>query len=83
LNETVSFDAFSDSVNDFEAKLIHHFNQLANEAPGRHSILNNVQGGHWQEKFPRVLRPEVLPDSSRESGRFPWELDQGILFSGG
>ena len=63
LNETVSFDAFSYSVNDFEAKLTHHFNQLANEAPGRQSILNNALGGHWQEKFPEVLHPEVLPDS--------------------
>jgi hypothetical protein len=77
-----SFDAFSDSVNDFEAKLTHHFNQLANEVPGLHSILNNAQGGHWQGKIPEVLHPEVLPDSSREFGRFPWKLDQGILFSG-
>ena len=29
LNETVSFDAFSYSVNDFEAKMTHHFKQLA------------------------------------------------------
>jgi hypothetical protein len=70
LNETVSFDAFSDSVNDFEAKLTHHFNQLANEAPGRHSILKNALGDHWQGKIPKVLHLEVLPDSSRESGRF-------------
>ena len=82
MNETVSFDAFSYSVNDFEAKLTHHFNQLANEAPGRRPILNNAQGGHWQEKIPGVPHPEVRPDSSRVSGRFSWELDQGILFSG-